>query len=151
MSTKADSEPCQTSMIKFLLRKCFSYNPLHKKWSFPLRIFPVNVTKSAFTWGFDHIYCRILNGKLNFLFITGNYFAESLITKDNQKLKHEKSQEAKACNFMKKRLWNSYFPVNFSKFLRTSFYRAPPSNLRKRTDFRDLTSMMELSPNRFSG
>ena len=94
---------------------------------------------------------EILNGKLHFLFITGNYFAESLITKDNQKLKHEKSQDAKACNFMKKRLWNSCFPVNFSKFLRTSFYRTPPGNLRKRTDFRDLTSMMELSPNRFSG
>ena len=27
-----------------------------------------------------------------------------------------------ACSFIKKRLWHSYFPVNFMKFLRTPFY-----------------------------
>ena len=32
--------------------------PLHKKWSFPLKIYSVNVTKSAVSWGFDHIYWR---------------------------------------------------------------------------------------------
>ena len=32
--------------------------PLHKKWSFPLRIYPVNVTKSAGNCGFGHIYWR---------------------------------------------------------------------------------------------
>ena len=26
-----------------------------------------------------------------------------------------------ACDFIKKRLWHRYFPVNFAKFLRTSF------------------------------
>ena len=31
---------------------------LHKKWSFILRISPVNVTKSAVSWGFGHIYCK---------------------------------------------------------------------------------------------
>ena len=31
---------------------------LHKKWSFVLRISSVNVTKSAVTCGFDHIYWR---------------------------------------------------------------------------------------------
>ena len=31
---------------------------LHKKWSFPLRIFLVNVTKCAVSCGFGHIYCR---------------------------------------------------------------------------------------------
>ena len=29
---------------------------LHKKWSFPLWISPVNVTKSTVSWGFGHIY-----------------------------------------------------------------------------------------------
>ena len=34
------------------------HTPLHKnkKWSFPLRISLVNVTKSAGNWGFGHIY-----------------------------------------------------------------------------------------------
>ena len=32
--------------------------PRHKKWSFPLRISPVNVTKSAGNCGFDHNYWR---------------------------------------------------------------------------------------------
>ena len=31
---------------------------LHKIWSFPLRISSVNVTKSAFSCGFGHIYWR---------------------------------------------------------------------------------------------
>ena len=31
---------------------------VQKKWSFPLRISSVNVTKSAVSWGFDHIYWR---------------------------------------------------------------------------------------------
>ena len=30
----------------------------HKKWSFPLIISPVNVTKSARNCGFDHIYWK---------------------------------------------------------------------------------------------
>ena len=31
---------------------------LHKKWSFPLKISSANVTKSAVSWGFGHIYWR---------------------------------------------------------------------------------------------
>ena len=42
-------------------------NPLHKKWSFPLRIFSVNVIKSVGNCGFGHIYWRNPNGKLHFL------------------------------------------------------------------------------------
>ena len=54
--------------LSFLLRNYFSAlqswkslnvfkeNPLHKKWSFPLRISPVNVPKSAVSCGFGHIY-----------------------------------------------------------------------------------------------
>ena len=34
------------------------FNSLHKKWSFPLRIFPVNVTKFAVSCVFGHIYWR---------------------------------------------------------------------------------------------
>ena len=37
--------------------------PLHKKWSFPLRISSVNVTKSAGDWGFGHITEEIVNEK----------------------------------------------------------------------------------------
>ena len=33
---------------------------LHKKWSFPIKIFSVNVTKSARNCGFSHIYWRNL-------------------------------------------------------------------------------------------
>ena len=33
---------------------------LHKKWSFPLRIYPVNVTRFAGNCGFGHIYWRNL-------------------------------------------------------------------------------------------
>ena len=35
-----------------------SKQPLHKKWSFPLRISSVNVTKSAVSCGYGHIYWR---------------------------------------------------------------------------------------------
>ena len=38
-----------------------------KKWSFPLRISTLSVTKSAVYCGFGYIYWRILNGKLHFL------------------------------------------------------------------------------------
>ena len=35
---------------------------------------------------------------------------------------------------LKKRLWHRYFPLNFTEFLRrTFFYRAPPVALYKRT------------------
>ena len=39
---------------------------LHKKWSFPLRISSVNVTKSAGDCGFGHIYWRIHWWKTSF-------------------------------------------------------------------------------------
>ena len=34
------------------------YTTLHKKWSFPLSISAVNVTKSGVSFGFGHIYWR---------------------------------------------------------------------------------------------
>ena len=34
--------------------------------------------------------------------------------------------QAETCNFIKKKLWHWHLPVNFRKYLRTSFfYRAP--------------------------
>ena len=47
------------SMQIYLLVDC---EKLHgtKKWSFPLRISSVNLTKSAFSCGFSHIYWRNL-------------------------------------------------------------------------------------------
>ena len=41
--------------------------PLHKKGSFPLRVSSVNVTKSAVSCGFDHIYWRNPWWKTSFL------------------------------------------------------------------------------------
>ena len=38
----------------------------HKKWSFPLRIFSVNVTKSTGNCGFGHIYWRNPSWKTSF-------------------------------------------------------------------------------------
>ena len=40
-------------MLQLLLEQFFT---LHKKWSFPLRISSVNVSKSAVSCGFGHIY-----------------------------------------------------------------------------------------------
>ena len=40
------------------IKSYFKHVTLHKKWSFPWRISPVNVTKSAVSYGFDHIYWR---------------------------------------------------------------------------------------------
>ena len=62
---------------------------LHKKWSFPLRISSVNVTKSAVSFGFGHIDWRNTCGKLNFL-CSGNCWLEYLksLSGGTKKLKH---------------------------------------------------------------
>ena len=44
--------------IKNILVESEQQLSLHKKWSFPLRIHSVNVTKSAGNRGFGHIYWR---------------------------------------------------------------------------------------------
>ena len=44
-----------------------SWFPPHKKWSFPLRTSSVNVTKSAVSCGFGHIYWRNPWCKTSFL------------------------------------------------------------------------------------
>ena len=45
------------SEIQLVLHN-IQFNTLHKKWSFPLRISSVNVTKSAVSPGFGHIYWK---------------------------------------------------------------------------------------------
>ena len=53
---------------------------LHKKWSFPLRISSVNVTKSAVSCGFGPFTEEILNGKLHFLCSACNINTRYMIT-----------------------------------------------------------------------
>ena len=48
---------------------------LHNKWSFPLRIFSVNVTKSEISSGFGHIYWKYPNEKLHFFVQWNIYFS----------------------------------------------------------------------------
>ena len=45
---------------QFLVKEMISSqrHSLHRKWSFPLRIFSVNVTKSAGNYGFAHIHWK---------------------------------------------------------------------------------------------
>ena len=47
----------------------FTPNSLHKKWSLPLRISSVNVTKSAENCGFGHIYWK----KRKFYFLCSDW------------------------------------------------------------------------------
>ena len=59
-------ENCVLSFALLIYRTCFFLQikfsrlckVLYKKWSFPLRIFSINVTKSAGTCGFSYIYWR---------------------------------------------------------------------------------------------
>ena len=56
---------------KTFKKRCAFWNqPLHKKWSFPLIISPVNVTKSKGHGGFGHIWSHLLKKSLmeNFIF-----------------------------------------------------------------------------------
>ena len=60
-----------TEHLQIFQKICFHCNDkritLHKNWSFPLRILPVNVTKSPANCGLVTFTGDILNGKLNFL------------------------------------------------------------------------------------
>ena len=51
-----------------------------------------------------------------------------------QSLFLNKVADLKPATLLKKKLWHRYFPLNFTEFLRrTFFYRAPPVALYKRT------------------
>ena len=56
----------KTFHIWFSLHIFVDLITLHKKWSFPLMISSVNVTKSAVSWGFGHIYGRNPQWKASF-------------------------------------------------------------------------------------
>ena len=55
---EAIQERCLLAVLNDYLSNYSQLLPLHKKWSFPLRISSVNVTKSAGNCGFGHIYWR---------------------------------------------------------------------------------------------
>ena len=58
----------ETSWFVVFLWSHINNVPLHKKWSFPLRISSANVTKSEGNWGFGVTKSEeILNGKFHFL------------------------------------------------------------------------------------
>ena len=55
----ASNQDTQIAFIRLLrFHKWVSLFTLHKKWSFPLRTYLVNVSKSAVSFGFGHIYWR---------------------------------------------------------------------------------------------
>ena len=81
---------------KYSLRECFvaacipksfkehlQSKALHKKWIFPLRISPVNATKSAGSYGFGHIYCKNPKWKVSFFKIISFFlnFSMKLVLK----------------------------------------------------------------------
>ena len=85
------------TLIYFLLRRaCLSYNVIifqvieivtAQKWSFPLKISSVNVTKSAGNCWFGHFNEDVLNGKLHFLSSAccDNVLSSSLLNESLQK------------------------------------------------------------------
>ena len=54
------------SYSRNLKRKKLFLVSLHKKWSFPLRLFSVNMNKSTISCGFGHIYWRNPSWKTSF-------------------------------------------------------------------------------------
>ena len=63
------NKPITSLWVVLQPRNVRSRNTTHctKKWSFPLRISSVKVTKSAWNCGFDHIYWRNFKEKPHFL------------------------------------------------------------------------------------
>ena len=55
-----------TSSVQQIFHWWYSCIHWTKKWSFPLKVFSVNVTKSAGNCGFRHIYWEVHNWKLQF-------------------------------------------------------------------------------------
>ena len=96
---------------------------LCKKWSFPLRISPVNVSKFA---DLDTFTGEILNGKLHFLCSDTRCCVKKKCSKNFSNF-HRKTTALEATfnrvaglqiyNFIKKSHQQKCFPENFSKFL----------------------------------
>ena len=54
-------------IMNLIMQHNLSYNPQHKKWSFPLRVSSVNVTNLQFPANLATFSEEIFNGKLHFL------------------------------------------------------------------------------------
>ena len=78
--TKTNIEKNYTSLLVWT---CNVTVALHKNWSFPLSISSVNVIKSAGNCEFGHIYWKILNGKLHFLYSMGLNWVHRTNIKDS--------------------------------------------------------------------
>ena len=65
------------------------------------------------------VFCKI--GVLrNFVKFTGKHLCQSLF--------FNRLAGLRPATLLKKRLWHRCFPVNFTKFLKTPFYRTPPDD-----------------------
>ena len=53
-------------IMNLIMQHNLSYNPQHKKWSFPLRVSSVNVTNPQFSADLATFSEKIFNGKLHF-------------------------------------------------------------------------------------
>ena len=74
-----------------------------------------NLVHLTLSWrgplSYSHQRCSVRKGGLrNFAKFTGKHLCQSLFFN-------------KACNFIKKRLWNRCFPMNFAKFPRATFFQ----------------------------
>ena len=87
---------------------------LHKKWSFPLRIFLVNMTKSAVSCGFGHIYWRSPQWKTS-IFVQCNF------------LEYDQAENSSVCRL---HLQNKIFKFSLRKIStnpnRTTFSETSP-------------------------
>ena len=96
--------------------------PLHKKWSFPLRISSVNVTESAGNCGISHIYWGNLQWKTSF-------FVQCPLKKVLLEISQNSHDNIctsasffnnvaglRPATLFKKRLWHRCFHVNFWNF-----------------------------------
>ena len=73
-------------LLIFLARQGINQVPGYstaQKWSFPLRIYSVNVTKSAVSYGFDHIYWRNPQRKTTY-FVQCSHFVQNNYVRTNK-------------------------------------------------------------------
>ena len=94
--------------------------PLHKKWSFPLTISSVNVTKSTVSCGFGHIYwrnpqwktlflCRVFSNKL----ILFPHYHSSVRSRNLNTVKLLIESKVAACSSVACKFSNWNFPNTF--------------------------------------
>ena len=92
---------------------------LLKKWSFPLRIFSLNVTKSTVSRGFGHIYWRNPKWKTSFseqCFSLEQIYVHKILSKGiNLSSSYNFIQKETAGVFLRS------FPVNLAKISTTPF------------------------------